>query len=138
MGIVTLTRDQSQNSIIRILLALDDDSKNLRELAVAAFIGERWAKAYVDELRRLKAVYIASWWRSGRSGCYSPVYALGNRKDAMRPRAMTGSEKTALYRKTVRADPDRADIYYAKQRAKERCLRAVKKPSNWTSTLWVK
>jgi len=73
----------------RVLAALEDGPATLKELRAALDANPTTVERAVTETRNRKAVYIASWQDDevvpGRMLSVA-VYALGNKKDAPRPR----------------------------------------------------
>lgn len=132
---MTLQSDRAQVTMLRILFALERGPMTLKELSSAAFIGPRWAKVYIDELRRLDAVHISSWTRQSHGMRFFYV-SLGAGVDVKRPKAMTGAAKTAAYRKRLKQSGE-WEHFQSRSVAREHADRVARKAHGWADALGV-
>lgn len=130
---MTMQSDLAQYRVILILDCLSRGPITLKQLALEMSINVRWAKVYVDELRRLKAVRICKWFRNTNG---KPYYflELGSSPDKEAPINKTGAQKTEGWRKRKKASGE-WDFVLAKQRAKKKADSVTKHQNSWLSSL---
>lgn len=112
--------------ILELLIA----PKAAADLAPLMTITISGTRRYLQELRADKRIYIKSWRHPGKRGDWAPVYMIGNKPDAPKPKE-TRAERHAK----DKADADKYERILAKRRAASRVKTATSKPSNWLSAL---
>lgn len=97
-----------------ILEILSDKALTKKELAYVLGISSRSTQRYVTYLRKTKLIYVDYWKRIDHKAVQH--FKTGNKKDAVKPKALTFAERSKKYRKTM--DEEKKDFYLAKRRAK--------------------
>ena len=100
------------------------------QLGVILCISAGATVVYVTELRAQNKAYIKTWKAPGKRGDLAPVYALGNRLDAPKPR----QSRADRYQKD-KADREKYERLLAKRRMYHRLARARKTPQSIFSAL---
>ena len=103
--------------------ALRKGDMNLHEIADTVFMSMRWVRDYITYLHEeQKAVHIADWIyrKGGRHEYPVAVFRFGPGRDKKKPPPTTAQQKGVLLRKRRNADPDRRDVYLARDRARKR------------------
>lgn len=98
------------------------------ELAKATGIGVNGMHAYLLALKGEKLIHVSGW-RRNSPGSPSPIYMVGNKRNAPKPRPVTNAEKTRKWRDN---NPERViqDIH------KKRMARAVLQVDPITAALF--
>lgn len=124
-------------NIDRIIQLLTESPRTHGELKALLHMSERSVTHYLSELRNgePRRVYVSRYVPSDKGGKDRPVYALGNRKDALRPPRQTMAERSHVRRERFRKNPEIHDQYNARERARKRVITAVSKPNTWFSAL---
>lgn len=91
------------------------------DLAPKVFLCYAQTWRYLKALHGLRRIHIAKW-KMRREARVYPVacFALGEGKDAKKPKRLTGQQRQARSRAKMRADADRYDLHLAKGRAAKR------------------
>lgn len=107
----------------QIIDALTGSPMTCEQLSNIIGIQRSPIRNYLAELRNERRVHISGWTKAIKQGDIAPIYGLGNRPDAPKPR------KSRQQRwKEEKADPERYDRIKAKKRAAYAVDVAVKKP----------
>lgn len=103
----TFKTKNAQRNIQRILVALVQP-KTYEQLTAELFMSDRTVRSYVAFLREKDGqhVYVKAYLRTKGPG--KPIFALGNKRDAPRPK-LTSAEKTARWRNKVKQTPELQD-----------------------------
>jgi len=98
---MTFRRKNAVDKIAKIEALLRAEPMTVKQIAEKLHISKKTSHVYNQHLRPL--LHIAKWSRE-LTGPPAPMFAWGPGKDAKRPRAMTGVEKTKAYRKRLRTE----------------------------------
>lgn len=100
------------------------------QLGIAVCLSTSRARIYVSRLRALKQAYIKAWAAPKGQGDIAPIYALGKRGDAPKPRQSRASRYAAEMK-----DPDKRERRTSQRRTRHMLDKAAKKPQNPFSAL---
>lgn len=100
------------------------------ELSLRMHRTAKVTRGYVCILRKAKKVRVASWRELGKQGDHTPIYGVGSKPDAPKPR----KTKKQIWRETL-ANPDKHEWQKSRKRALWRVAAARKKPQNIFSAL---
>jgi hypothetical protein len=104
-----------------------------KELAETLHFSVSNISYYLRFLQKQNCVYIASYRKVQYQDkkLYCPFYKFGSLPDAIKPKALTSSEKTKRNRLKILSDPDLRDFINAKRRAAK-----IKPKIDWVSS-WI-
>lgn len=109
MNNMAFVRPAAQKKIER-LLAMLAKPMTIHDIAEALPLSKRNAQEYVNHLTERRLVHIAKWARdikqSGRM-YPRPMYQVGDKADAPKPRPLSEPEKKARAWALIKADPER-------------------------------
>lgn len=128
-----LAEDRKTKQRNRLLELLKNDGEQTAEQAgIRLSLSTSRARFYINELRTssLKQAYIKRWQHPGKRGDLAPVYALGNRPDAPKPR----TTRAQRY-KQEKSDQDKYDHILDQRRTRYALKRASSKPRSWAYAL---
>lgn len=106
--------------LIELLRAAPRTAAQLGQLM---HLSDSRVRIYIRELREEGGAYIKDWAPPPGRGDLSPVYALGNRPDKVKPR----QTRADTYQKEI-SDPDKHARLLAKQRARYTVKKHTKRP----------
>lgn len=133
-GIDTFDSPKAKAKTARILVELEKLPMTRDELQCLLGVSKACVQRYIVHLRsQPRQLYIARWKQGhGRS---APVYAVGTRRDAPKPAAMTRTERNAKEWKRIKADPDRHARVKAAARVHGTIQRVKAAPQPWFAAL---
>lgn len=133
-GYHTFVTAKAQAKIARVLAELENLPMTRDELQCLLRISKPTARRYIEHLRaEPRRLFIVRW--RPTVGLPAPVYAVGNRKDAPMPPAMSREERNAKLWRAIKSDKDRHERVKAASRVFERIRRAKAKPQPWFAAL---
>ncbi len=121
----------------QILALLTEKKMTTLQLAAKLHLCGAAVQQHLKHLRDDKKVYIAKYQHpkvknpEGRGSSWAPLYAVGSRKDAPRPKKETTSERHARLRK----DPEYLAYVNKRRRLRHELAQIRKKPQNIFSAL---
>ena len=103
MSNYTFTSPRAERAISLILAALGERPHSSSELQETLHMSQSTANRYLMHLTSApRRIFISRWERT--SGNLRPFYAIGNRKDAAKPRAFTKREHNVAQWKAIKGD----------------------------------
>lgn len=101
--------------------ALGREPLTLPQVAVRVHLSLEATRKYLRYMHKERMIRIAAWPEVDTARLMRvPAYILGRAPDEARPRRLTPAECTEAWRNRIRSDPERLDLYKAKQRAQSR------------------
>lgn len=125
-----LPEDRKDRARRLLLELLQEDAQTAEQAGIRLNLSTSRARSYISELRKQRKAYIKRWQHPGKRGDLAPVYALGNKKDAPKPRTTRAQQ----YKKE-KSDPDKYDRILAHRRKLYAIQKATSKPQTWLSAL---
>lgn len=121
----------------QIIAMLLSGPKSSMQMAKKIHLSRDAVLRYVTEMRREGRIYISRWVHpnelcKGRGGSYTPVYAVGNKKDKPKPRKESSAARNARKRK----DPEYVEAERKRAAMRRSKLRLCKTPQNIFSALF--
>lgn len=110
------TRTETEKLIRAALATRPQENKEL-VVTVGRDKASIWRN--IQRMRQEKQVHIAKWKRQPLGGPPSPVFALGDRPDAKRPKPMTKAAQCRAFRRRLKADPVKHMEYIMKGKIRD-------------------
>jgi hypothetical protein len=110
----------TQRRLARILEVLKTEDMNIHEVALALPLSVRWTKPYLDHLADGTRAHVVRWEPFGANNTPIAVYRGGPGENVPKPEPKPGAQKAKEFRRRLRRDPLRRDLYLVKRRARER------------------
>mgnify|MGYP000318104059 CR=1 FL=1 len=130
----TFTSPRAQKTIADMLRALGQRRMTREQLEAELHLSKASARRYLAHLQaEPRRVFVARWSRTG--GNLAPVYALGSRKDAMRPVSPTRRERNVERWQEIKADPAKHHVVLRTARVAAAIRRTRATPQTWMSAL---
>lgn len=134
MSKYTFASRKTQQRIALLLSELTKQPMTRDEVQCLLGICKRSTLAYLAHLgAEPRCIYIKRWAVTG--GPLAPVYALGNRPDAVRPPSLSDQERSKLEWQRIRSDRDKYDKAKAAARVRAAIHRMRGKPQPWFAAL---
>lgn len=116
----------------RLREVLEGQALTADQVGLKMHLSTSRARIYISELRALGQAYIARWQHPGKQGDHAPVYALGNKPDAPKPR----QSRAQRYKQEV-GTPERHDRLKSRRRLHYAIAKARQEPASWLTALGV-
>lgn len=131
MTIQTFTTARSIRQIERIKNSLSEAPMTRAQLCGKLYLSIQTVCNYLQYLMKKPRQIRISGYAPTTRGRLAPIYALGSGRDAVEPPRKTS---TQFYRE-LQADPEKHEVYLARNRARAMAARVRRKPSTWLSAL---
>ena len=133
MGEMNYTSDFAILKIKKIKRLLHKKAMSTKELSETLHFSVSNISGYLRHLKRKHLVYIVSYRKVlyNNKRLYCPFYKLGSLPDAIKPIALTSTEKMKISREKLLSDPAARDFLNARRRALN-----VKPQIDWV-TNWI-
>lgn len=108
-----LTSDRAKAVMREIESALARKPRTPRQLAKRLDLSLGRTRRYLRELSKLSRVHVTEWVRHNKKGArWEPLYDVGSKPDAPRPRPISPHAVVQAYRERARVDPKRYPGYH--------------------------
>lgn len=89
-------------SVAKMIRAMQEGPSTVHELIEISGLSLFTTRHYVLTLHREQACHIAHWEQDSRGHYSTPAYAMGEGKDAKKPKRITGAQRSKIYRQRVK------------------------------------
>lgn len=127
-------------NVARMLKCLESGGKTRVELSELLFMSRNACYRCIRHLQHSepKRIYLQNYSHPGKRGNLAPVYAIGNKPDAKHPGRPSRAERRKREMASLKADPERLDLYKSKRSVKNKVYRMKQKGEKptWMSALF--